>query len=430
MTGWLEKYTKMQNGGKKKFLEPNDKKLPLGRINPFYYEPSSELAASIGGEDGEPAYLIPSFKYGMPLNNPVNEFIKTGEHLGGPFKTWQEADEWDKIIRHHYVEKNQSLPSPLKRWGKDYKNGGWLDKYKAQDGRTVSPEEKYNQFLRLNEEVRYTPYRDRRGKGAKLTIGIGHLITPKEKKIGLIHGIPFKKSLSDEQVNVILENDLKEKHDSMNDFLQENYNMTANDLSDTKRYALLDLQYNSRKGLKAFPKFVDAVVKGDYNTQLQEYKRTFKEKGRIKPLKLRNETYLKNYVIPSVSEDIVTERIKSGKLQFTPDMESIQERAEKIVDERFAKGGTVKHDNLGYWNPDNWGEVVEINSPNITMRNVNVPLLGISDEGDTKMMTPGKDYKFKGKKVKEYPVAKYGINELYQLQDFSNKPSNWLQKYS
>ena len=323
---------------------------------------------------------------------------------------------------------------------------GWLDRYKnggeimnvgslnnpiAQNGKEISPEEKYNEFLRLNEEVRYVPYKDRRGKEAKLTIGIGHLITPKEKKTGLIYGIPFRKPLSDEQVDTILENDLKEKHDSLNDFLQENYNMTTSDLSDTKKYTLLDLQYNSRKGLKAFPKFVDAVIKGDYNTQLQEYKRTFKEKGRIKPLKLRNETYLKNYVIPSAAEDVVTERIKSGQLKFVPDLESIKQRAEQIADKRFAQGGNVKHDNLGYWNPDNWGEVVEIDSPNITMRNVNVPLLGVSDEGDTKLMTPGKDYKFKGKKVKEYPVAKYGINELHQLQDFTNKPSkNWLQKYS
>ena len=66
------------------------------------------------------------------------------------------------------------------------------------------------------------------------------------------------------------------------------------------------------------------------------------------------------------------------------------------------------------------------------MRGVREPLLGISDTGHKQMMYPGNDYVFKGKKVKEYPIAKYGINELHQLQDFTNKPStkNWLNKYS
>ena len=132
---WISKY---DDGGKKKFLEPNDKKLPQGRIQPFYYEPSSELASSIGGEQGTPAYLIPTFKYGHPLDNPLQEYKDTGEHLGGPFKTWQEADEWENTIRHPYVEKGQSLPSPLKRWGKDYENGGFLGT--TNRGRDYTPE--------------------------------------------------------------------------------------------------------------------------------------------------------------------------------------------------------------------------------------------------------------------------------------------------
>ena len=104
------------------------------------------------------------------------------------------------------------------------------------------------------------------------------------------------------------------------------------------------------------------------------------------------------------------------------------------------KGGIVK-DNMGYWNPDNWGKVVEIDSPNITMKGVNQDLIGISDEGDVQYMEPGKDYKFKGKKVKEYPVAKNGVNQqdektaqhLDQLLNFTNynKPTKggWLDKY-
>jgi hypothetical protein len=101
-------------------------------------------------------------------------------------------------------------------------------------------------------------------------------------------------------------------------------------------------------------------------------------------------------------------------------------------------------DNEGYWNPENWGKVVEIDSNNITMKGVNQPLIGVSDEGDVKYMEPGKDYKFKGKKVKEYPIGAQGVSvnkadeypleKLDNLLNFTNynKPkakNGWLEKY-
>lgn len=104
------------------------------------------------------------------------------------------------------------------------------------------------------------------------------------------------------------------------------------------------------------------------------------------------------------------------------------------------KNGGITKDNLGYWNPDNWGQPVEIDSNDITMEGVYEPLLGVSDTGDTKLMKPGKNYKFKGKKVTEFPVAKLGINQLdaqpmkklNQLLNFTNNPDkdNWLDKYN
>lgn len=113
---WLKKYDK---GG---FLQPNDKKLPKGTRIP---EPiHTELASSTGGENGEPAYLIPIFKYGKYLENPIEEFKKTGEHLGGPFKTWQEADKWEREVRHPYVEKGLSIPMDFLGWGQKYPDGG------------------------------------------------------------------------------------------------------------------------------------------------------------------------------------------------------------------------------------------------------------------------------------------------------------------
>ena len=89
----------------------NDYRLPEGRMAGSIY-PSSEVSRSVGGEDGEPAYLIPSFKYGAPLQDYVEEFNMTGQHLGGPFKTWQDAEQFGEL-RHQYVEKRQPLPSPI-----------------------------------------------------------------------------------------------------------------------------------------------------------------------------------------------------------------------------------------------------------------------------------------------------------------------------
>ena len=63
-------------------------------------------------------------------------------------------------------------------------------------------------------------------------------------------------------------------------------------------------------------------------------------------------------------------------------------------------------DNNGYWNKNNHGKVVEINSPNITMENVNQDLIGISKETkEKKLMKKGKDYFFKNtKNVIEIPL--------------------------
>ncbi len=65
-------------------------------------------------------------------------------------------------------------------------------------------------------------------------------------------------------------------------------------------------------------------------------------------------------------------------------------------------------DNNGYWNPENQGKIVEISSPNISMKNVKQELLGISKEtGEKKIMKSGKEYSFKNtKNVIEVPFFK------------------------
>jgi len=105
---------------------------------------------------------------------------------------------------------------------------------------------------------------------------------------------------------------------------------------------------------------------------------------------------------------------------------------------QFREGGVIK-DDRGQW--DHPGEITEIGSNKITMKGVPYNVIGVSDTGDVKMMRPGKDYKFKGKKVTEYPMAKNGVNQqdqktlqqLDQLTNFTNynkpQPGGWLNKY-
>jgi hypothetical protein len=101
-------------------------------------------------------------------------------------------------------------------------------------------------------------------------------------------------------------------------------------------------------------------------------------------------------------------------------------------------GGIIK-DDRGQW--DHPGEITEIDSNDITMEGVPYDVLGISDTGDTKLMKPGKNYKFKGKKVTEYPMAQNGLRQeqkglqnLDNLTNFTNynkpQPGGWLNKYN
>jgi hypothetical protein len=106
------KLRNMLEGYKPGFLETvGDYRLPGGQIIPLR-DPSSEVSISVGGGDGEPAYLIPSFKYGQPLQDPVQEFNMTEQYLGGPFKTVNDAETF-RELRHQYVGKGQPLPSPI-----------------------------------------------------------------------------------------------------------------------------------------------------------------------------------------------------------------------------------------------------------------------------------------------------------------------------
>lgn len=54
-----------------------------------------------------------------------------------------------------------------------------------------------------------------------------------------------------------------------------------------------------------------------------------------------------------------------------------------------------------------------IPSGEITMKNVGFPVLGIDNEGNSKLMEPGKDYSFPGNTVLEFKLGTKNKSKIY-----------------
>jgi hypothetical protein len=107
-------------GPVKRFMQPTETFKNLG-YNSKTNGMSTELSTSVGGP-GE-VYLVPGYRQGKILQDPEGVFNAYGEHLGGPFKTVQAAEDFGKL-RHQYVEQNKNIPAPFKT--RDYAMGGSL----------------------------------------------------------------------------------------------------------------------------------------------------------------------------------------------------------------------------------------------------------------------------------------------------------------
>jgi hypothetical protein len=99
----------------------------------------------------------------------------------------------------------------------------------------------------------------------------------------------------------------------------------------------------------------------------------------------------------------------------TPQMKELFEnprtsqQAANDIQIRVNKYKTIKHwkngghfvDSMGQWAHP--GDITTIPSNDITMRGVDYDVMGVSNTGDKKLMKPGKNYKFDGDYVTEYP---------------------------
>lgn len=90
------------------------------------------------------------------------------------------------------------------------------------------------------------------------------------------------------------------------------------------------------------------------------------------------------------------------------------------------RNGNIIEDDMGQWAHP--GKITKINSNDITMKGVDYPVLGVSDKGDKKLMSPGKDYKFKGKSVTEYPLMAQVGTKLPGGSQFGNSGNMFNQR--
>jgi hypothetical protein len=128
--------------------------------------------------------------------------------------------------------------------------------------------------------------------------------------------------------------------------------------------------------------------------------------------------------------ELLNDYIKNPKLNAEPVTESVQKKSPIQLLRKHIKSRPIAkndwsyvmeqfnciEDNRGQWNHP--GKCTLINSSNITMKNVNYPLLGIDETGHYKIMLPEEDYKFPGKQVFEIPIK--GKYEKIVLQILKN----------
>jgi GH24 family phage-related lysozyme (muramidase) len=212
----------------------------------------------------------------------IKQFISTGSRKAPlPYSEKIGTHPWELNI-------SQEIPeSGARVWqvdGKDYYNEDDARKaqafmpqgsYNFAPGGVVdlNPEtmKKYLATLKVQENNESTglkknkwyPYPSSE-KGSD-TIAYGHKLLPGEQK--------YYEGITTQQAEALAKKDVLEKQTSAKGRVDAKYGKgTFDKLPQDAQMLLVDYQYNV--GLQKFPKFVEAVVKGDKTTMLKEYERT------------------------------------------------------------------------------------------------------------------------------------------------------------
>ena len=140
-----------------------------------------------------------------------------------------------------------------------------------------------------NEELykKGTQQRHKSVEGGLDTIGYGHKLTKTENAIGQVYGYKLD-TLTEEQANAILLEDLEKKNQILINKLGTSYT----NLDPKRKQMLLDIEFNVKKGVDAFPKFKEGVLQNKIDDMKKEYERKFTDsKGVTKPLTRRNKLF-------------------------------------------------------------------------------------------------------------------------------------------
>ena len=146
-----------------------------------------------------------------------------------------------------------------------------------------------------------TPFRYESPEGGLDTVGLGHKLTQDEIDSNSVYGFDLD-TLTKEQAKEIFRRDLTKYEKMLKSDLKTNYKkyemkqpIDYDTLNQKKKEMLLDFTFNLGS-LKGFPKFTEAVLKGDMDTARKEYKRYYKENGKNKEVKDRNEQFFETYL--------------------------------------------------------------------------------------------------------------------------------------
>ena len=328
-----------------------------------------------------------------------------------PWESWS-PKRWFKYDYSDYPNAELANASALKKLGADqdyvYKKQIIATKAapeKKQDPKTSATYDeafnKYYNFIKENEgSVKdkktglFIPYPSPEDDGT-YTVGYGHKL-----KKGQENDPMFKNGLTEEQVSNLFKDDFQTHYGNVVNFLGEDY---FTKLPYDQQMMLTDYNFNTKKGLPGFPKFVSAIkAYNDASTEeekeaqrkiiAKEYSRKYEDEGTKKdePLYKRNSSMLDMYLIPSF-------KIKRAMT------EPYKYQHPGIKEPDFIYGMVEPiDDNRGQWAHP--GKVTRIHSPDITMSGVNYAMLGVGADGEKQMMYPNKNYRFKQPPVTEYPI--------------------------
>lgn len=194
------------------------------------------------------------------IYDPLAELYQDG---GEPIN-YLEAELTDEEIQAYkdggYIVEDISVPSLNNKFAP----GGAVD---------LNPEtmKKYLAALKVQENNESTGFKKNKWypypsseKGTD-TIAYGHKLLPGEQK--------YYNGITTQQAEALAMKDVLEKQTSAKGRVDKKYGAgTFDKLPQDAQMLLVDYQYNV--GLQKFPKFVEAVVKGDKPTMLKEYERT------------------------------------------------------------------------------------------------------------------------------------------------------------